>query len=313
MNIVFLDAKTIGDDIDLGAFDELGLGKVTKYDFSTAAEARERSVDADILVINKVDINAYTTEMADRLKLVCVTATGTNNLDKDYLKERGIQWRNVAGYSTDSVTQHTFAMLLYLYEKLSYYDHYVKSGGYVSDVIFSHFSETFRELKGKTFGIIGLGNIGRSVYHVAKAFGLNTIYASPSGAPPQEGYTQVSLDTLLKEADIVSIHAPLTPATENLINRETLAKMKETAILLNLARGQIVDEDALAEALESGVIAAAGLDVLRTEPMSEKNPLLKIKDSRKLLITPHIGWASVEARTRLMATICEQIKEFLEV
>ncbi len=310
MKIVFLDTKTIGDDIDLSHFSKLG--PVTKYDFSTEDEARERTQDADVIIINKVNINPYTIGNATHLKLVCVTATGTNNLDKEYLESRGIPWRNVAGYSTDSVTQHTFAMLLYLYENLSYYDDYVKSGHYVNDVIFTHFSQTFKELKGKTFGIIGLGNIGRSVYHVAQAFGLKTIYASPSGATPQDGYNQVEMETIFKESDILSIHAPLTPATENLINKETLAQMKPTAILLNLARGTIINEEDLADALESGVIAAAGLDVLRVEPMAADNPLLRIKDSKKLLITPHIGWASVEARTRLMDMIHGQIKDFFE-
>ncbi|MCP1102731.1 lactate dehydrogenase-like 2-hydroxyacid dehydrogenase [Aequitasia blattaphilus] len=311
MNIVFLDAKTIGDDIDLAKFDSLGT--VTKYSFSTDTQARERLANADVVIVNKVNINKYTLENAKNLKLVCVTATGTNNLDKDFLKMRNIEWRNVAGYSTDSVAQHTFALLFYLLEKLRYYDEYVKSGSYVNDVVFTHFDQVFFELKDKTFGIIGLGNIGRKVSTIATAFGMNVIYTSPSGSPPQAGFTQVDLDTLLSTSDIVSIHAPLNEYTENLMNLSNLKKMKKSAILLNLGRGPIVVESDLKIALEKDMIAAAGLDVLTQEPMSEENPLLAIKNSEKLFITPHIAWASVEARNRLMDTIYHQVKEMFSI
>ncbi len=309
MKIVFLDAKTIGDDIDLSGFDSLG--DVVKYPFSTSAEVPDRAAGADVLIVNKVQVNEQTIGQADRLKLVCVAATGTNNLDKDYLAERGIAWRNVAGYSTESVAQHTFAMLFYLFEKLRYYDDYVKEDRYTNDTVFTHFAEHFYELNKKTWGIIGLGNIGRRVAKIAEAFGADVIYTSPSGSAPQEGYHQVDMETLLAESDIISVHAPLNEYTENLIDRKALRKMKKSCIFLNLGRGPIVVEADLADALEEGVIAAAGLDVLCEEPMSETNPLRRIKDSKKLLITPHIAWASVEARTRLMAIILDQAKEFL--
>ena len=308
MKIVFLDAKTIGDDIDLSAYDTLG--EVVKYSFSQPEEVPERAKDADVLVINKIRIDEAAVGRADHLKLVCVTATGTNNLDKDYLERRGIAWRNVADYSTQSVAQHTFAMLFFLLEKLRYYDDYVKEGRYINDTVFTHFAEHFYELKGKTWGIIGLGNIGRRVAAIAEAFGAEVIYTSPSGSAPQEGYHQVDLDTLLAESDIISVHAPLNQYTENLINKNTLKKMKKNCIFLNLGRGPIVNEQDLADALMQGEIAAAGLDVLCQEPMSSGNPLMAIKDSRKLFITPHIGWASVESRTRLMDIIFHQIKEF---
>lgn len=307
MKIVFLDAKTIGDDIDLSGFEKLG--EVVKYDFSTREEARERTKDADVIVLNKVEINAKSIGEAEKLKLVCVTATGTNNLDKDYLAERNIAWRNVAGYSTETVAQHTFAMLFYLLEHLSYYDGYVKSGQYVGDVMFTHFDRVFHELHGMTFGIIGLGNIGRKVADIARAFGCRVIYYSTSGNHTQPGYERVSLEELLETADIVSVHAPLNENTRGLMNREAFRKMKKSAIFLNLGRGPIVEEGDLADALEKGEIAAAGLDVLSAEPMGQDNPLCRIKDSTKLLITPHIAWASIEARTRLMNIICEQIKE----
>ena len=217
----------------------------------------------------------------------------------------------MAGYSTNVVAQHTFAMLFYLLEKLRYYDDYVKSGAYTKCDIFTHFDEKFTELEGKTWGIIGLGSIGRRVADIAKAFGLHVIYVSASGRPPQEGYEQVDLDTLLRTSDIVSVHAPLNEYTENLMNAEAFAKMKHNAIFLNLGRGPIVVEEDLAQALEQGEIQAAGLDVLCVEPMREDNPLRRITDSRKLLITPHIAWASTEARTRLMKIIEGQIEEFL--
>lgn len=308
MKIVFLDVKTIGDDIDLSGYE--ALGEVVKYGFSTTEQARERTKDADVIVLNKVEINEESIGDAKNLKLVCVTATGTNNLDKEYLDSRGISWRNVAGYSTNSVAQHTFAMLFYLLEKLNYYDNYVKNETYVNDVIFTHFGQVFHELTGKTWGIIGLGNIGKKVADIAKLFGANIIYYSASGAPAQAGYTQVDFDTLLTTSDIVSVHAPLNEHTQDLMNTAAFAKMKSTAIFLNLGRGPIVVETDLADALESNEIAAAGLDVLRQEPMSETSPFLRIKDSSKLLITPHIAWASVEARTNLMNIILGQITEF---
>ena len=309
MKLVFLDTKTIGEDIDLSAYD--ALGEVVKYGFSTLEEIPELVKVADVLIVNKSAINEQTIGNAKNLKLVCVTATGTNNLDKEYLKKRGIAWRNVAGYSTESVTQHTFALLFYLLEKIRYYDDYVKDEKYINDTVFTHFAEHFNEVNGKTWGIIGLGTIGRRVADIAKAFGARVIYYSASGSPAQEGYEQVDFETLLTTSDIVSVHAPLNEYTKDLMDKEAFAKMKKTAIFLNLGRGPIVVEQDLYEALETGEIAAAGLDVLCEEPMSETNPLAKIKDSKKLIITPHIAWASVEARNRLMQIIVEQIREFL--
>lgn len=307
MKIVFLDAKTIGDDIDLSGYKELG--EVVTYDFSTTEEARERTKDADVIVLNKVEINETSIGEAAHLKLVCVTATGTNNLDKEYLAKRNIPWRNVAGYSTETVAQHTFALLFYLMEKLRYYDDYVKSERYVEDVSFTHFDHVFHELAGKTWGIIGLGAIGRRVADIAKLFGCHVIYYSTSGKNDQKDYERVSFDELLRTSDIVSVHAPLTPETNGLMNAGAFGKMKPEAIFLNLGRGPIVVEQDLADALKNGQIAAAGLDVLCKEPMAADNPLKEIKDSERLLITPHIAWASIEARTRLMQIILGYIRE----
>ena len=308
MKIVFLDAMSLGSDLDLSGFD--ALGEVVKYDYSTKEETAERVRDAEVIVVNKVEMCEETLKNAVNLKLICVTATGTNNLDKDYLDQRGIAWRNVTGYSTESVAQHTFALLFYLLEHLPYYDNYVKSGKYINDKSFTHFSNIFHELHGMTWGIIGLGAIGRRVADLAKAFGCHVIYYSASGRKPQEGYEQVDFTTLLKTSDIVSIHAPLTEATMGLMDKEAFAKMKKSAILLNVGRGPIIVEEDLKEALNNGEIAAAGLDVLSVEPMAKDNPLLEVTDKDRLVITPHIAWASVEARNYLMDIILGQIKDF---
>ena len=311
MKIVFLDAKTLGDDIDYSGFEQMG--EVVRYPFTSPEEAPERVTDADVLIVNKVPVNSRTIASAEHLKLVCVTATGTNNLDKDYLAQRGIAWRNVAGYSTESVAQHTFAMLFYLLENLKYYDDYVKDGHYINDRIFTHFARTFHELGEMTWGILGLGAIGRRVADLAKMFGARVIYYSASGAPAQDGYTQVDFDTLLAESDILSVHAPLNEYTEGIMDAEAFRRMKSSAILLNLGRGQIINEADLAEALNGGTIRAAGLDVLCAEPMSKDNPLLTVQDKDRLLITPHIAWAAVETRQRLMKIIEGQIREFLSL
>ncbi len=309
MHIVFLDRMSIGSDLDLSEFSTLG--EVTMYEFSTPEEVPERAADADILVVNKIPVNASTIGSAERLKLVCVTATGTNNLDKEYLAERNIEWRNVAGYSTESVAQHTFALLFYLWEHLRYYDEYVKDGRYADDKMFTHYQNQFHELSGKTWGIIGLGNIGRRVAEIASAFGCHVRYYSTSGRNHTEDFEEVSMEELLSGSDIISIHAPLNENTEGLIDLEKLRKMKSDAILLNLGRGQIIVEEDLMQALKEGAIGAAGLDVLCEEPMSKQSPFLGYHDSDRLFITPHIGWASLEARTRLMHIIAGQIREFL--
>ena len=308
MKIVFLDDNSIGTDIDLSGFEVLG--EVIRYGSSQPEEVPDRVQDADVVIVNKMEINEQTVGTARNLKLVCVTATGTNNLDKKFLEERNIAWRNVAGYSTECVAQHTFALLFYLLEKMPYYDNYVKSEKYVNDAMFTHFANHFHELCGMTWGIIGLGAIGRRVADLAKAFGCHVVYYSTSGRNSQPGYERVDFDTLLATSDIVSVHAPLTDDTLGLMDKAAFEKMKKSAIFLNLGRGPIVNEADLAQALMDGELAAAGLDVLAQEPMSEDNPLRAIKDSNKLIITPHIAWASVEARTNLMHIIYSQIEEF---
>lgn len=310
MRIVFLEANSIGTDLDLSSFEKLG--EVVKYPLSDPQRNAERIKDADVVVLNKIRVDAGLLDGNDVTKLVCLTATGTNNVDTEYTSRRGIAVANVKGYSTDSVVQHTFALALYLAEKMDYYDNFVKSGDYSRNDVFSHFLETFHELAGHTWGIIGLGTIGKKVADIAAAFGCRVIYYSTSGRHAEPGYTRVSLEELLKTSDIVSIHAPLNSDTRGLLGERELKAMKASAILLNLGRGGIVSESALADALNNGTIAGAGLDVLEQEPMSPDNPLLKIQDSRKLVITPHIAWATLEARARCAEEVRLNIEAWLD-
>ena len=309
MKIVFLDAKTIGDDIDMSGFD--ALGDVVRYNFSTPEESLERTKDADVVIINKVEINEKTIGNADHLKLVCVTATGTNNLDKEYLAKRGIEWRNVAGYSTETVAQHTFALLLYLVEKMRFFDDYVKNGTYSRSNCFSCLDMIYPEIAGKTWGIIGMGAIGQKVAQIATVFGCKVICYSASGRTYDMPYEQVDFDTLLAKSDILSVHAPLNEYTKGLMNYDAFCKMKSSAYFINVGRGPIVVEEDLARALEEDQIRAAGLDVLCVEPMPLDNPLLKFKDSSKIIITPHVAWATSEARQRCVDVVTENIKAFL--
>lgn len=309
MKIVILDAKTLGDDIDLEIFSQFGDLEI--YPTTSPAELYERIEDADIIITNKVVIDRDAINAAKNLKLICEAATGYNNIDVLYAKEKGIAVTNVAGYSTESVVQTTFGMLFYLLMHFRYYDDYVKSGEYAKSDIFTHLGRPFWEIYGKRWGIIGLGTIGRRVAEVAESFGCDVIYYSTSGVERQEKYPRYPLDELLRTSDIVSIHAPLNEKTKNLITINELKLMKENAILLNLGRGGIVNEKDLAIALDSDMIGGAGLDVLEKEPIDPENPLLKVKNKEKLLITPHIAWTSIEARKRLVNEIVENIRAFL--
>ena len=309
MKIVFMEANTLGTDVSLEAFSKLG--DVTIYPLTEPLENAKRIQDANIIVVNKIPLNEELLKDARNLKLICLTATGTNNVDFDYTNRRGITVANVKGYSTESVVQHTFALFFYVYEKLAYYDEFVKSGEYIRNDVFSHFTVRFHELSGKTWGIIGLGTIGTRVAEVAKAFGCNVIYYSTSGKHDSETYERVSLEELLNRSDVVSIHAPLNNATRELITKRELSLMKKDAILLNLGRGPIIKEEDLAEALLAGTIGGAGLDVLSVEPMLADNPLYAVQDSARLVITPHIGWATTEARQRCADEVFENMKAFL--
>ena len=309
MKISILERDSLGIDVDMSEIDKLG--EVTVYPATTAGNAVEHIGDADILIANKLPLNENTLKEAKNLKFVAQTATGTNNVDFNYTNSRGIKVANVPSYSTDSVAQHTFALLLYLVEKMRFFDDYVKNGTYSRSNCFSCLEMIYPEIAGKTWGIIGMGAIGQKVAQIATVFGCKVICYSASGRTYDMLYEQVDFDTLLSSSDIVSVHAPLNEHTKDLMNYEAFVKMKESAYFINVGRGPIVVEEDLARALEEGQIRAAGLDVLRIEPMNADNPLLKIQDSQKLIITPHVAWATSEARQRCVDVVAENIKAFL--
>lgn len=308
-SIVFLDSICLGDDIDLSKLNQFG--QVTIYKQSDQDEVIERIQDADIIITNKCLLTADVLQYASKVKLICITATGVNNVDIDYCHQHQIVVCNVAGYSSLSVAQHTFALALDLLHKNSYYHQYIQSGKYSNSGMFSHIGPHFYELDGKTWGIIGMGHIGRSVAKIAEAFGCHIQYYSTSGKNTKQDYPAVDLETLLQTSDVVSIHCPLNEQTKGLIDEKALKLMKKEAILINVGRGGIVDEEALVKALENNVIAGAGLDVFESEPLSKESPLLQINDASKLLMTPHIAWATVEARSRLFDLVIENIQGFL--
>ena len=310
MRIVILERNSVGTDVSVDSISKYG--EITVYRNTTAEDVAERVKEADIIIANKAPLNETTLKNAQKVKLICEFATGYDNVDLAYCKSRGIKVANVVNYSTDAVAQHTFALCLYILEKLHHYDAYVKSGEYASQDRFSNFDIPYTELAGKTWGIIGMGNIGRKVAEIAKAFGCHVIFYSVTGKSSCTEYEQVDFDTLLRESDFLSLHCPLSDITRNLINMEALKKMKKTAILINVARGPVVNDEDLYTALTENYILGAGLDVTGTEPMKDSNPLSKIKDSNRLIITPHMAWASLEARERCVSETCKNIEAFLK-
>lgn len=304
MKIVLLDALTFGNT-DLSAFDSLG--EVVIYQTTSKEQTDNRIANCDVIVTNKVVITDAHMQNSPSLKLICVAATGTNNVDLEAAKSRNIEVKNVAGYSTDSVIQHTFSMLFYLMGHSRYYDEVVKDGTYSRSPIFTDVSKPFFEIKGKKWGIIGLGAIGRGVANIAKAFGAEVSYYSTSGVNRTEDFQRQSLDSMLETCDIISIHAPLNDKTNNLLDYEQLSMCKDGSIVLNLGRGGIINEDAIAKIIDEKNISF-GLDVLTKEPMVQNHPLLSAKNKENLYITPHIAWTSVEARDSLIASTIENIK-----
>jgi len=303
MKIVLLDALTFGET-DLSGFNQFG--DVEIYQTTTAEQVASRIAGVDVIVTNKVVINESHMINTPTLKLICVSATGMNNVDLESAKAKNIQVKNVAGYSTDSVIQHTFSMLFYLIGHLRYYDDSVKDGSYSESKIFTDVSKPFFEVKGKKWGIIGLGSIGRGVASIASVFGAEVYYFSTSGKNSTDDYKRVDIDEMLRICDIISIHAPLNEQTNNLLGYEELLTCKDSAVILNLGRGGIIDEDAVAKIIDEKDIAF-GLDVLSQEPMKKNHPLLSIKNKENLFISPHIAWTSIEARDTLIASVVENI------
>jgi len=307
MKIVFLDRDTLGKDISLEQFKELG--EVVIYETTSSKETLNRVKDADIVVTNKVVIDKEIIENS-KLKLICVSATGTNNIDLEAAKKAGVVVKNVAGYSTSSVAQLTITLVLDLVQKIDYYKEYVNSGQWSKSSIFTNVDKPFFELENKTWGIIGLGTIGTKVANIAKSFGCNVNYYSTSGSNHNTDFNQVSFEELLKNSDIITIHAPLNDKTYNLLNITNLNLIKDGSILVNVGRGGIINESDLAQVIDSKELYC-GLDVLEVEPISQSNPLMKVSNKDRVIITPHIAWASIESREKLLKGVYNNILEYI--
>ncbi len=309
--VVILERDSVGRDVDLSKYRDFG--EVVEYPNTvTEEEVAQRVHDADIIVGNKAPMNENSLKDAKNVKMITGFATGYDNIDIPYLNSRGIVFSNVQDYASAAVAQHTFALALYVMEHLHHYDHYVKDGEYESQSRFSNFDMTFHDLEGKTWGIAGMGHIGRKVAQIATAFGCRVIAYSTSGKPSQTTYPQVDFETLCKESDIISLHCPLSDQTRNLMDKRAFAMMKNSAILINVARGPVINSRDLYDALTENRIAGAGLDVLEKEPIRKDDPLNSFKDSNRLLITPHLAWASIEARERCAQQVYENIDGFLK-
>ncbi len=310
MKIAFLDADTIGKVPNIHEIENLG--SYIEYPTTLPEQRIERLRNIDVAIVNKVVIDREVMAACPNLKLICVAATGVNNIDLAFAEEKGIIVKNVAGYSTNSVAQVTFSLILELLVHTRYYNKYIQDGKYSESSIFTHFGRPFWELNGKQFGIIGLGNIGKRVASIAETFGAHVCYYSTSGKNLDAPYRHCELEELLKSSDVISIHAPLNDRTLNLIDKSQFRLMKPSALLINVGRGGIVNEKALAEAIDLGSIAGAGLDVFTQEPLPEGHPLLTVQNKENLLLLPHIAWASIEARTLLVHRIAENIRNFLD-
>jgi lactate dehydrogenase-like 2-hydroxyacid dehydrogenase len=310
MKIVVLDAKTLGELKELELFHKFG--EVTVYQYTKPDETADRIGDAEIVITNKVVISKGVMDQAKSLKLICVAATGTNNINMVYAEQKGITVKNVKDYSTPGVAQHTFALILHILNHIVLYDPYVKNKSYSASNIFTHHAWPIHELASMRLGIIGFGAIGQKVAEIAKAFGAEVVYYSTTGKNNNQDYKSISLDELLTTSDIISIHAPLNETTLNLVSYPQIKKMKPSAILINTGRGGIVNERDLAKALDEEVIRAAALDVFEKEPLPEDNHLLQIRNRDRLIATPHVAWAGVESRKRLLEGIYKNIEEFLK-
>ena len=311
MNITFLDTKTMGKVPNFHLLEKLG--NFIAYPITKPDERIERLKNVDILITCKVIIDKQIIDTCPKLKLICVAATGTNNIDVEYAFEKGIQVKNVVNYSTESVAQMTVGMILYLVNQLNYFDRYVKTGAYIKSDMFTHYGPEFYELNGKRAGIIGLGNIGKRVARILEGFGMEIVYFSTTGKNNNNDYLRLELDELLITSDIVSIHSPLNAQTKDLITFSRLKLMKPSGFIINTGRGGIIKELDLVEAINQQVIGGAGLDVYEKEPMIADSPILKVKYPERLILTPHAAWTSIEARSLLIEKIAHNIVEFLGV
>ena len=305
MKIVYLDSATVGET-PMDCIAELG--ELVCWPESTPEEALERVRDCNVLIVNKVLVTRALLDAAPELRLVCEAATGVNNIDLEACRERNIPVRNVAGYSTDSVVQTTFMHILSLMGNAPYFDNTVKNGTYSKGTLFTDVSRPYIEIKGKRIGIVGMGAIGTGVARVAEAFGMEVVYYSTSGTGHCKEWPSISLGELMSTSDVISIHAPYNERTAGLIGAGELAMMKPSAIIVNMGRGGIVDEAALAEVIDNDLIGVAALDVFTREPLPGDSPLLRTRHPEKLRFTPHTAWASTEALTRLVNCIADNIR-----
>ena len=306
MRITFLDAATLGEDLSLDLFD--ALGEVTVYSHTAPHEIAARAANANVLILNKARINRETLGEAKELRLICITATGFDNVDLSFCRERGIAVCNVVGYSTECVAQVTVAMALSLFTHLPAYTACVASGAYTQSGVANRLTPTYHEIAGKTWGIVGFGNIGHRVGAVARALGCRVLVNKRT---PIEGWECVDLERICRESDILSIHTPLNDSTRNLLDRTHIDMLKPTAILINVARGAVTDEQALADAVANGRIGGLGVDVYGAEPMPESHPFQAIKGLENVCLTPHMAWGAYETRMRLLSEVAENICSFL--
>ena len=307
MNIVILDYKTLGGDLDLSGAEKFG--KVIKYEASTQDEAKERVREADVIIVNKVKMTEDVVENAPNLKLICETATGYDNIDIAYCARRGIKVANTPAYSSACVAQVTVSMALSLITHLNEYRNFVHNGSYQKSVSANMLEPIYHEVEGLTWGIIGFGNIGRKVAAVASALGCKILV---NKRHPVSDFECVDLDTILKKSDIISIHCPLSNETRGMIGKEQLAKMKKSAIIINVARGAIWDEGAVADAILNGTIGGMACDVFSHEPLPKEHPFNKILDKENVILTPHMAWGSYESRTRCFNTVLSNIEAYLD-
>ncbi len=305
IGIVMLDAGTLGSDLSFSMFE--ALGDLTVYEKTDVSEVEERISNADVIIVNKIKLGRDNLSDAKKLRLICVTATGYDNIDVDYCKERGIAVCNVCGYSSDSVAQITCAMALSLVNNLNVFNSYVKDGSYTKSGSQNRVSPVFCEMNTLTWGIVGLGAIGKRIAEIAKVLGCRVVAFKRT---PDTEYECLELKELCRQSDIISIHLPLTDTTKEIINKEMVGCMKKNAVVINVARGAVVDETALAEAIENGDIGGLGVDVYSQEPIAENSPYQKIKDFDNVILTPHMAWGAYEARLRCMNEIAKNIQSF---
>ena len=307
MKITFLDASTVGNDIDLSIYERFGEFKA--YGSTSEADFVEHAGDSDVIIINKVKVGRQNLPACKNLRLICITATGFDNVDLEYCRENGIAVCNVVGYSTQNVAQLTVASVLSLYCHLKEYDRAVSDGSYTRGGVANILTPVYHEIFGKTWGIVGYGNIGKQVGAVAKALGCKVIVYKRT---PIENEECVDIDTLCRESDIISVHTPLNDGTRGLISRERIAMMKNSAIVVNVARGAVCDEAALADAVLEGKLGGVSIDVYSKEPFGEDHPMARIAGLDNVILTPHMAWGSYEARVRCCEEIVLNIESYLK-